>query len=224
MISDRATTCPHCGLSVKDSLKSSPAINATNVSHSSPPSKRPIKANTYYEEDKPKKTSKALIVIVIVLTIIATGFGVFLYKGGMIPSAKPELAVMDSAIVADTIAQEEEGKPVENVDSEAAADTMVVQTEETQNDGTQMSPQGQREWTIRDTSGPTNIRESPRGNVCLEMEANKDFLIYTDSEDGNWLRISSIYCISDDCTFELHGSDTGEYWIFKNVLQPSLPQ
>lgn len=224
MISDRATVCPHCGHPVKDSkaASSTPAVNsgaeagAKNNVHTQP---------VYYDEDEPKKSSKTLVVIVIIVAVIAIGFGCFLFETSKMDSDRSMETVTDTVEMDSTVQDETstEEKALGNTQVVKDSDYSVATSEEEDEDQSAPVPpvnevEGEEIWTIHDTSGPTNLRESPRGEICCVLDEGKDFLIYTDEAKGNWLRVSSILSLSDGNNVNLHGSGTGEYWISKNII------
>lgn len=73
-------------------------------------------------------------------------------------------------------------------------------------------------WHIKDLSGPTNIRQSPGGKVCMKLKAHVQYEIYTNDISGSWLHISSIYNLTQKYWVRLHSSKTGNYWISQTVL------
>lgn len=73
-------------------------------------------------------------------------------------------------------------------------------------------------WHIKDLSGPTNIRQSPGGKVCMKLKAHVQYEIYTNDRSGSWLHISSIYNLTQSYWVRLHSSKTGNYWISQTVL------
>lgn len=73
-------------------------------------------------------------------------------------------------------------------------------------------------WHIRDLSGLTNIRNNPRGQVCMKLKAHTRYDIYADARSGSWLRIASIYNATEGYWVRLHSSSTGTYWISADIL------
>lgn len=81
-----------------------------------------------------------------------------------------------------------------------------------------VSPNSFIAWYITDVSGPTNLRATPRGEVCMSLDAYNDFRIITDGEKNGWLSVDCIFNETKGHFVDLTGSYTGDYWIFKNVL------
>lgn len=73
-------------------------------------------------------------------------------------------------------------------------------------------------WHIKDLSGPTNIRMTPGGKVCMKLKAHVQYEIYTNGSSGSWLRISSIYNLTQGYWVRLHSSKSGSYWISSTIL------
>lgn len=75
-------------------------------------------------------------------------------------------------------------------------------------------------WHIRDLSGYTNIRNAPRGKVCMRLKAHTQYAIYDYTETGGngWIQVSSIYNMRERYWVRLHSSSTGEYWMATSIL------
>ena len=73
-------------------------------------------------------------------------------------------------------------------------------------------------WYIKDLSGVTNVRNRPNGQICMRLKAWTQYGISTNGQSGGWLRISSIYNVTQDYPVRLHGSSTGAYWIARSIL------
>ncbi|MGN0302183.1 MAG: hypothetical protein ACI4BI_04830 [Anaerotardibacter sp.] len=82
-----------------------------------------------------------------------------------------------------------------------------------------MNVQGTWAWRIRDLSGMTNIRNNPKGKVCMKLKAWTQYTIYTgDYTVEGWLNIQSIYNETEGYWVRLHSSSTGNYWIARSIL------
>lgn len=73
-------------------------------------------------------------------------------------------------------------------------------------------------WHIRDLSGYTNIRNNPNGKVCMRLKAHTQYEIYGEGTSNGWLKISSIYNLTEGYWVRLHSSNTGRYWIALSVI------
>lgn len=73
-------------------------------------------------------------------------------------------------------------------------------------------------WGIRDVSGYTNIRNRPNGKVCMRLKPYTQYEIFSEDLRNGWVRIYSIFNITEDYQVKLHGSSTGSYWISKSVV------
>lgn len=73
-------------------------------------------------------------------------------------------------------------------------------------------------WHIRDLSGYTNIRNKPKGKICMRLKPWTQYAIYAIGSQSGWLSIGSIYNMTDRYWVRLHSSSTGTYWIAKSIL------
>ena len=73
-------------------------------------------------------------------------------------------------------------------------------------------------WRIKDLSGETNIRNRPRGEICMKLKAYTQYAIFTDMSSNGWLRMSRCYNMKEGYWVEFHSSTTGEYWIAESIL------
>lgn len=117
MISDRATICPHCGFPVKNSMAGEIPKETTEEVLSE-----------QGDEEKPKKASKALIAIDIILAVIAVGFGCYLYGGGRLRTAQPTVVVADT-LLGDTVVEESNVEEEPAQEDALSADTVVSYSE-----------------------------------------------------------------------------------------------
>lgn len=106
-------------------------------------------------------------------------------------------------------------------DTQVSAPDFIITVDENNEIVSVAAPDGINQdgaWRIRDVSGYTNIRNKPRGKVCMRLKAYTDYAIYANGSQSGWLRIAAIYNISDRYWVRLHSSSTGTYWIAKSIL------
>lgn len=108
MISDRATICPHCGHPVMDLLNDASADEVSQP--------------TVYYEEEPKKASKTLIIIDVILFVIAIGLGGYLLGTGKFNTDKP-VAAADTVVAVDTTDSQKEVATEDEPEDIALADT-----------------------------------------------------------------------------------------------------
>ena len=140
VMSDRADFCPHCGCpkeySAKEetskaediSVNEEPSVtNTETVSTIEKFNSNDNEATTIQETDEENKANKGLVVLVIVLAVIAIGFGGYMFLGR--GSQKTEVnfptdTLISDSIPVDTVMSDTAAK-VSTINDEVAADTIV---------------------------------------------------------------------------------------------------
>lgn len=139
-MSDRAEFCPHCGcpkeLSVKEetsmaediSVNEEPSItNTETVSTIEKFNSNDNEATTIQDTDEEDKANKGLVVLVIVLAVIAIGFGGYMFLGSGSQNTDftlPSDTLISDSIPVDTVMSDTAAK-VSTINDEVAADTIM---------------------------------------------------------------------------------------------------
>ena len=140
VMSDRADFCPHCGCpkeySAKEetskaediSVNEEPSVtNTETVSTIEKFNSNDNEATTIQETDEENKANKGLVVLVIVLAVIAIGFGGYMFLGSGSQNTDftlPSDTLISDSIPVDTVMSDTAAK-VSTINDEVAADTIV---------------------------------------------------------------------------------------------------
>ena len=119
VMSDRADFCPHCGCPKEYSAKEetskaqdtsvneeASAINTETVSTTEKLNSNDNEATTIQDTDEEVKTNKGLVALVIVLAVIAIGFGGYMFLGSGQPNTDfptPTDTLSNATISVDTV-------------------------------------------------------------------------------------------------------------------------
>ena len=140
MISDRTKFCPHCGCPKEFSIKEksskaedtsvneeASAINTKTVSTTEKLNSNDNEVTTIQDTDEENKANKGLVVLVIVLAVIAIGFGGYMFLGSGSQNTDftlPSDTLISDSIPVDTVMSDTAAK-VSTINDEVAADTIV---------------------------------------------------------------------------------------------------
>ena len=140
MISDRTKFCPHCGCQKEFSIKEksskaedtsvneeASAINTKTVSTTEKLNSNDNEVTTIQDTDEENKANKGLVVLVIVLAVIAIGFGGYMFLGSGSQNTDftlPSDTLISDSIPVDTVMSDTAAK-VSTINDEVAADTIV---------------------------------------------------------------------------------------------------
>lgn len=140
VMSDRADFCPHCGCPKEFSVKEetskaeyttvneeTSAINTETVSTTEKLNSVDNEATTIQATDEENKANKGLVVLVIVLAVIAIGFGGYMFLGSGSQNTDftlPSDTLISDSIPVDTVMSDTAAK-VSTINDEVAADTIV---------------------------------------------------------------------------------------------------
>lgn len=122
-ISDRAKTCPHCGHTQEDDTC---AENKVEEQANLISPKEYIEEETFGEEEDTTHVNKVLVAFVVVLALVAIGFGFYIFRGshqnaniGIIPDTLATDSLSVDTIMSNTI----EANPTNN--DSVSADTTI---------------------------------------------------------------------------------------------------
>ena len=140
VMSDRADFCPHCGCPKEFSVKEetskaeyttvneeTSAINTETVSTTEKLNSVDNEATAIQDIDEEDKANKGLVVLVIVLAVIAIGFGGYMFLGSGSQNTDftlPSDTLISDSIPVDTVMSDTAAK-VSTINNEVAADTIV---------------------------------------------------------------------------------------------------
>ena len=140
VMSDRADFCPHCGCPKEFSVKEetskaeyttvneeTSAINTETVSTTEKLNSVDNEATAIQDIDEEDKANKGLVVLVIVLAVIAIGFGGYMFLGSGSQNTDftlPSDTLISDSIPVDTVMSDTAAK-VSTINDEVAADTIV---------------------------------------------------------------------------------------------------
>ena len=140
VMSDRADFCPHCGCPKEYSAKEetskaedtsvneeASAINTKTVSTTEKLNSNDNEVTTIQDTDEEDKPNKGLVALVIVLAVIAIGFGGYMFLGSGSQNTDfnlPSDTLISDSIPVDTVMSDTAAK-VSTINDEVAADTIV---------------------------------------------------------------------------------------------------
>ena len=141
VMSDRADFCPHCGCPKEFSVKEetskaeyttvneeTSAINTETVSTTEKLNSVDNEATAIQDIDEEDKANKGLVVLVIVLAVIAIGFGGYMFLGSGSQNTDftlPSDTLISDSIPVDTVMSDTAAK-VSTINDEVAADTLSL--------------------------------------------------------------------------------------------------
>ena len=140
VMSDRAEFCPHCGCPKESSAKEetskaedtsvneeASAINTKTVSTTEKLNSNDNEVTTIQDTDEEDKPNKGLVALVIVLAVIAIGFGGYMFFANENQNTDftlPSDTLISDSIPVDTVMSDTAAK-VSTINDEVAADTIV---------------------------------------------------------------------------------------------------